>query len=261
MKNKLSKKKLQKMIASDFTDLTVEEIKALIQNEVEKGADKLDTDYIDLCFELLSIKKDDVSDVKRIKFSKPIKIMLVAAVIVTLLVSTITVMAQFGLNLPQRIAHLFDGDAKVDYKLEGLNNTANSYALLESDLAKQLETYGITPVTFPEELIKENCRITKITNMTSDESISKNVSIDFDYKDYHGVLSIAQYFNGFMLGGETTVVDVISGQMKNINGMDVVILEQEDDYCTVRYKDNNTIYEIYLECDLETTIGLVESIK
>lgn len=260
MKNKLSKKKLQKMIASDFTDLTVEEIKALIQNEVEKGADKLDTDYIDLCFELLSIKKDDVSDVKRIKFSKPIKIMLVAAVIVTLLVSTITVMAQFGLNLPQRIAHLLEGDAKVDYKLESFNNTANGYTLLESDLAKQLETYGITPITFPEELIKENCRITKITNMTSDESISKDATIDFDYKDYHGVLSITQYSDGFMFGGETTVVDVISGQMKNINGMDVVILEQEDDYCTVRYKDNNTIYELFIDCDLDTMITFVESI-
>ena len=261
MKNKLSKKKLQKMIASDFTDLTVEEIKALIQNEVEKGADKLDTDYIDLCFELLSIKKEVVSDVKRIKFSKPIKIMLVAAVIFALLVSTITVMAQFGLNLPQGIAHLFDGDAKVDYKLESLNNTANDYALMESDLAKQLETYGITPITFPEELIKENCRITKITNMTNDESISKDVTIDFKYQNYNGILTIAQYADDFMFGGETTVVDVISGQMKNINGMDVVILEQEDDYCTVRYKDNNTIYELFIDCDLDTMITFVESIK
>lgn len=261
MKNKLSKKKLQKMIASDFTDLTVEEIKALIQNEVEKGADKLDTDYIDLCFELLSIKKDTASDAKRIKFSKPVKVIFVAAVIVTVLVSTITVTAQFGLDLPQKIAHLFEGDAKVDYKLEGLNNTANSYALLESDLAKQLETYGITPVTFPEELIKENCRITKITNMTSDESISKDVTIDFEYQNNNGILTVTQYADGFMFGGETIVIDVVSGQMKNINGMDVVILEQEGDYCTVRYKDNNTIYEIYLECDLDTTIGLVESIK
>ena len=261
MKNKLSKKKLQKMIASDFTDLTVEEIKALIQNEVEKGADKLDTDYIDLCFELLSIKNDTTSDAKRIKFSKPVKVILVAAAIITVFISAITVTAQFGLDLTQKIAHLFEGDAKVDYKLESLNNTANGYALLESDLAKQLAAYGITPVTFPEKLIKENGRITKITNMTSDESISKDVTIDFEYQNNNGILTVTQYADGFMFGGETIVIDVVSGQMKNINGMDVVILEQEDDYCTVRYKDNNTIYEIYLECDLDTTIGLVESIK
>ena len=56
MKRKLSKKKLKKMIDSDFTDLSKEEIKALIQKEVNKGPDKLDTDYIDLCFELLAVK-------------------------------------------------------------------------------------------------------------------------------------------------------------------------------------------------------------
>ena len=245
------------MIASDFTDLTVEEIKALIQNEVEKGADKLDTDYIDLCFELLSIKNDTTSDAKRIKFSKPVKVILVAAAIITVFISAITVTAQFGLDLPQKIAHLFEGD----YKLESLNNTANGYALLESDLAKQLAAYGITPVTFPEELIKENCKITKITNMTSDESISKDVTIDFEYQNNNGILTIAQYADGFMFGGETTVVDVISGQMKNINGMDVVILEQEDDYCTVRYKDNNTIYELFIDCNLDTMITFVKSIK
>lgn len=61
MKNEISKKKLKKMIASDFTDLSTEEIKALIQKEVDKGPDKLDTDYIDLCFELLSIKSNSTN--------------------------------------------------------------------------------------------------------------------------------------------------------------------------------------------------------
>lgn len=261
MKNKLSKYKLQKMIASDFTNLTVEEIKALIQKEIDKGADKLDTDYIDLCFELLAIKKNSVFDVKRIKITKPIKGIIVAAVIVTLLVSTITVAAQFGLDLPQRIAHIFDGDAKVNYNLETINNTANGYALSESDLAKQLKAYGISPVTFPEDLTKESCRITEITDLTSDENTSKDVSVYFEYKDYHGVLSINQYTTDIELGGEMTVVDVISGQMKNINGMDVVILEQEGDYCTVRYRDNLTLYEIFIDCDLDTVISFVETIK
>ena len=41
MKRKLSKKKLKKMIDSDFTDLSTEEIKALIQKEVNKGPDWL----------------------------------------------------------------------------------------------------------------------------------------------------------------------------------------------------------------------------
>ena len=56
------------MIDSDFTDLSTEEIKALIQKEVNKGPDKLDTDYIDLCFELLAVKGNAKG--KRVKFKK-----------------------------------------------------------------------------------------------------------------------------------------------------------------------------------------------
>lgn len=261
MKNKLSKKKLQKMIASDFTDLTVEEIKALIQNEVEKGADKLDTDYIDLCFELLSIKKDDVSDIKRIKFSKPIKIMLVAAVIVTLLVSTITVTAQFKLNLPQRIAQLINGNAEVDYNLENADTTADDYKLLNTTLGKELLGYGFNQITFPEELLGENCIINKIENTTIDERISVDANIAFEYFGCDGYLLISQLNEESVWEGNVTVVEVVSGQMIYVNGMDILVLEQEGDVCTIKYKDNFTVYDIYFEGDLDTAIKLVESIK
>lgn len=60
------------MIDSDLTDLSTEEIKALIQKEVNKGPDKLDTDYIDLCFELLAVKGNAKG--KRVKFKKPAKV-------------------------------------------------------------------------------------------------------------------------------------------------------------------------------------------
>ena len=73
------------MIVSDFTDLSTDEIKALIQQEVDKGPDKLDTDYIDLCFELLSIKNKN-SNKKRIKFTKPTKVLLAAALFVVVFV-------------------------------------------------------------------------------------------------------------------------------------------------------------------------------
>ena len=59
------------MIDSDFTDLSTEKIKALIQKEVDKGPDKLDTDYIDLCFELLAVKGNAKS--KRVKFKSRLR--------------------------------------------------------------------------------------------------------------------------------------------------------------------------------------------
>lgn len=258
MKRKLSKKKLKKMIASDFTDLSTEEIKALIQKEVDKGPGELDTDYIDLCFELLSIKNNKQKP-NKVKFTKTTKVLLAAAVLMIVFISTITVSAQFNLNIPQKIAQLINGNAEIDYNLENADSTADGYALLDTDLAKQLADYGITPVTFPEEMIKENCKITKIESISSDD-ISNIVSIDFDYNSQQGCLTIEQMSKELETAGVSTVMDIKSGQMINVNGMDILAFEKENS-CTIIYKDNLTKYNIYIDCNLETAITLAESIK
>lgn len=246
------------MIDSDFTDLSTEEIKALIQKEVDKGPDKLDTDYIDLCFELLSIKNNN-TNAKKVKFTKSAKVLLIAATLMVVFISTITVSAQFNLNIPEKIVQLINGNAEIDYNLENADITADGYALLDSDLAKQLADYGITPVTFPEEMIKENSKITKI-KLDMNEDVLKIVDIDFEYNGQKGSLYIQQISENTGSTGVNTVLDIKSGRMINVNGMDVLVFEQENS-CSIRYKDNFTIYDIHLDCNLETAIKFAESIK
>lgn len=258
MKRKLSKKKLKKMIASDFTDLSTEEIKSLIQKEVDKEPDEIDTDYIDLCFELLSIKNSK-QKANKVKFIKPTKVLLAAAVLMVVFISTITVSAQFNLNIPQKIAQLINGNAEIDYNLENADTTADGYALLDTDLAKQLADYGITPVTFPEEMIKENCKITQIEDVSPDETW-KVISIDFDYNGQQGWIRIEQMSEELESTGVRGVNDIESGQIIKANGMDVLVFEQENS-CSIIYKDNLTTYDISLDCDLETAIKFAESIK
>lgn len=257
MKKKLSKKKLKKMIDSDFTDLSTEEIKALIQKEVDKGPDKLDTDYIDLCFELLAVKSNAKS--KRVKFKKPAKLIIIAAALTVIFISTVTASAQFNFDIPQSIAKLIDNNAEIDYDLENADTTADGYALLDSDLAKQLADYGITPVTFPEEMTKENCKVIQIEDVSVDKTW-KIISVDFYYNKQKGWLRVEQMSEEFETAGVSTVMDIKSGQMTNINGMDILLFEQEGSY-KIKYKDNNTTYDISLDCDSETAIKFAESIK
>lgn len=258
MKNEISKKKLKKMIASDFTDLSTEEIKALIQKEVDKGPDEIDTDYIDLCFELLSIKNNSTNK-RKIKLTKSAKVLLAAAVLMVVFISTITVSAQFNLNIPEKIVQLINGNAEIDYNLENADTTANGYALLDTDLAKQIADYGITPVTLPEEMTKENCKITNFESVSSDD-ISNVVSIDFDYNGQQGWLRIDKMSEKFETAGVSTVMDIESGQMINANGMDILVFEQKNS-CSIKYKDNFTTYDISLDCDMKTAIKFAESIK
>lgn len=245
------------MIDSDFTDLSTEEIKALIQKEVNKGPDKLDTDYIDLCFELLAVKGNAKG--KRVKFKKPAKVLLVAAALMVVFISTVTASAQFNFDIPQSIANLIDNNAEIDYNLENADTTADGYALLDTDLAKQIADYGITPVTLPEEMTKENCKVIQIEDVSVDETW-KIISVDFYYNKQKGWLRVEQMSEEFETAGVSTVMDIKSGQMININGMDILLFEQEGSY-KIKYKDNNTTYDISLDCDSETAIKFAESIK
>lgn len=258
MKNEISKKKLKKMIASDFTDLSTEEIKALIQKEGDKGPDEIDTDYIDLCFELLSIKNNSTNK-RKIKLTKSAKVLLAAAVLMVVFISTITVSAQFNLNIPEKIVQLINGNAEIDYNLENADTTADGYALLDTDLAKQLADYGITPVTLPEEMTKENCKVIQIEDVSVDETW-KIISVDFYYNNQKGWLRVEQMSEELETAGVSTVMDIKSGQMININGMDIIMFEQ-DNRCSIIYKDNLTTYEISLDCNLETAMKIAESIK
>ena len=260
MKKKLSKKKLKKMIASDFTDLSTEEIKALIQKEVDKGSDKLDTDYIDLCFELLAVKGNAKS--KRVKFKKPAKLIIIAAALTVIFISTVTASAQFNFDIPQSIAKLIDNNAEIDYNLKNADTTADGYALLNTDLAKQLSNYGITPVTFPEKLIKDNCKITKIEDTTTDKTISHDANVEFEYNGQKGNLTIQQEVEEFESTGVSGYNNLKGGKMINANGMDILVFEHDDNSSSITYKDGLTTYDILLtNSTMENAIKFAKSIK
>ena len=247
------------MIDSDFTDLSTEEIKALIQKEVDKGPDELDTDYIDLCFELLAVKGNAKS--KRVKFKKPAKLIIIAAALTVIFISTVTASAQFNFDIPQSIAKLIDNNAEIDYNLENADTTADGYALLNTDLAKQLADYGITPVTFPEEMIKENSKITKIESISSDD-ISNIVSVYFYYNGQRGWLDIEQMSKELESTGVIGYNNLKGGKMIKANGMDILVFEHDDNSSSITYKDGLTTYHISLtNSTMENAIKFAKSIK
>lgn len=247
------------MIFSNTSNSSKEEIKTLIDKELSKNPEDVDTDYIDLCFELMSICKKSENNVVSIKpryIKKPI---MVAAVIMVLCISLISVSAIY-FNIPEKIAQLVNGNAELEYPMENADTTADGYSLLETDLAKELESFGITPVTFPEALVGENCKITKIENTTIDETISLNADIYFSYDGFDGCLIISQSKPMDESIGISTVMDIKSGEMIKVNGMDVMVFEQEK-ICTIRYKDDLTEYDITLYSDFETAREFAKTIK
>lgn len=259
LKSKFRKKDLKKMIFSNTSKLPKEEIKTLIDKELTKNPEDVDTDYIDLCFELMSTCEKTENNVISIKPGYVKKTIMVAAVITVLCVSLISVSAIY-FNIPEKIAQLVNGNAELQYPMENADTTADGYALLETDLAKELESFGITPVTFPEALVDETCEITRIENTTIDETISLNADIYFSYNGYKGDLMIFQSAPYDEITGIGSVMDIKSGEMITVNGMDVLVFEQEKT-CTIRYKDDLTEYDVTLYSDFETAREFAKTIK
>lgn len=254
----MNRKKIQRMIDSGFTELSSEKIKKLIGAEVEKG-ENADTDYIDLCFELLEIKENQTVPAKR----KPrsVKALLIAAIVIVLIVSVVTASVYaIYFNIPDNIAQLKDDDAYLDMNWEYSDTTADGYQLLECDLAKELEAHGITPITIPEELIKEDCVITGIEYSETDKELNIDAHVYFEYRGYFGRFSITQFVDDIDWIGYRSVQNITSGKMLKINGMDILFFEHADS-CSVAYKDDCTEYYIYLESDADTALDFVNSIK
>jgi len=247
------------MIFSNTSNLSKEEIKTLIDKELTKSPEEVDTDYIDLCFELMSTcdkSKNNIVSIKPRYIKKPV---MVAAVIMVLCISLISVSAIY-FNIPEKIAQLVNGNAELQYPMENADTTADGYALLETDLAKELESFGITPVTFPETLVGENCVITKIENITKDKTISLDADIEFHCCDFKGALVVSQFKPQDEWIGVSTVIDIKTGEIIAVNGMDVLVFEQQEN-CTIIYKDGTTEYRIYLYCDFVAAKEFAKTIK
>ena len=259
----MTNNEFKQVLLDDSVLMSKQELEEIIENELNKSESEMDADLIEYCLD--SIKKLQLSENNKKEESKKVfvinpKIWRVLVAMSVILVFAVTASAIY-FNIPENIAQLIDGNAELDYNLENADTTADGYALLETDLAKELESFGITPVTFPEALVSDECKILKIENLTVNKAISLDAHINFEYKGLLGGVLIEQFMPvDSEWVGSSTVMDVEAGEMINVNGMDVLVFEQKNN-CTITYRDGLTEYNIYLECDFETAKEFAKTIK
>lgn len=259
----MTNNEFKRILLEDSPVMSKQELEEIIENELNKSEEEMDADLIEYCLD--SIKKLELSEEnnekeesKRIFFVNP-KIWRVLIAMSVVLVFGITASAIY-FNIPKNIAQLINGNAELDFNLENADTTADEYTLLETDLAKELESFGITPVTFPEAMIRKECKITKIENTTIDETISLDANVEFESTNYKGRFFVTKFKDDLQWSGSDTVMNVKSAEMININGIDIIIFEKEKS-CTITYKDNLTEYTFLLECDFETAKEFAKTIK
>ena len=188
---------------------------------------------------------------------KWLKAVIVAALIAAATVSAMSVSAHlFNFNIPSEIAHKINGSAQIDPNLAEADTSAAGYALTASPVAKQLAELGISPVTLPRQLTQSH--IQSVRTIQSD-SVMTAAQVLFEVDGVTGDLTVTRYATANDWEGKDRVTDIDSGKLVHANGLDILILAR-DDSCTLRYRDGNTEYDLYLECDEDTAVAFAEDL-
>ena len=188
---------------------------------------------------------------------KWLKAVIVAALIAAATVSAMSVSAHlFNFNIPSEIAHKINGSAQIDPNLAEADTSAAGYALTANPVAKQLAELGISPVTLPRQLAQSH--IQSVCTIQSD-SVMTAAQVLFEADGVAGDLTVTRYATANDWEGKDQVTDIDSGKLVHANGLDILILAR-DDSCTLRYRDGNTEYDLYLECDEDTAVAFAEDL-
>ncbi len=254
LKQTKKEQELKNAIFCEKTRLSQDVLKEIIAEEVEKNANDIDTELIDICFDSLQ-DKNPINDEKQEHIRPKVKVVLVAAVILMLVFSTITASA-FLFNIPERIAEYVNGKAKFDYNLKNADTSAEQYLLNGSELAQKIADMGVSPITLPVDLTNSNCTLVKLEKRQKDDE-SIDIYADFKINDIRGEMHIQ---SNAEWPGKDTLEEIHAADMISANGMDVLVFET-DNPCIIIYKDGNIRYDIYLYTDFETTKNIAKNIK
>lgn len=245
-------------------EINEEALRQIIDEEIEKPEDEMNPELIEYCLDLLNKETNDISYAKTekpstkhisIRFKKTVS---VAAVVAILFVGTLTASAViFDVNLFDGLVEVYTDYIRINF--DKSDDKANSYKLLDTELAKELSENGFTDVLLPEAIFSEAFEITEIT-YEHFEYIS-SATISFKYKNKNESIFISRY------AFEELVPDVeylhVTGDVEaiDVNGITVYCFSQMRKLSTIAYSDGLTHYTIQLPTDSETAKEIAKTIK
>ena len=266
----ISDKELLLLLNDESLDSSSEaRLQTLLDEELEKSEEKMDTDLIEYCLNALqqleakkqssaNNEKTDKSNGK-IKTHRFRKILMLAAIISVLIAVTGAISASaFIPNIKSFNEFIqFWGD-HILISFTDSNDKADDYKLLGSELAKELSNNGFDPVLLPEVLLSDAYRIYDIEYQTGDAVSS--VTIRFEYNKKKLKLFIDKYAYEYMMG-ESDYLHV-TGEIHqvDVSGISAYVFYQIDGG-TIAYKDGLYEYNIFTPFDIEKTIEIAKTIK
>ena len=264
----LTDKEFLSFINDKSLDRSLEEnLNRIIDEEMEKSEEEMDTELIEYCLDKLSNLEAETPDTEekkgngdsngkhiKLKFKKVIAI---AAAIAILLVGTLSVSAiVFDVNLFDGIVELYNDYIRINF--DKTNDKADEYQLLGTELAKELADNGFSEVLLPEAFFSDEYNITKMEYETFE--YINSVNIMFEYKNKLGNIQISEY------AIEEIVPDVeflnVTSNIEEIEiGNITVYCFMQNKSAAITYRDGLSVYFIQIPMNLDEAIAFAKTIK
>lgn len=247
--------------------LSEETLSKIIDEELEKSEEEMDTELIEYCLDKLNELKATVqaseekkgngdSNGKRIKI-KYKKVIAVAAVIVALFVGTLSAYAVvFDINLFGGIVEIYNDYIRINFDKTG--DKSDNYELLGTGLAKELAENGFDKVLLPEVLFGEDYIITSVEYEIGELIFSANIKFKYKYK--RGTIFIRKY------SMEEIVPDIeflnVTSEVNalEINNITAYCFMQNKE-ASINYIDDLTLYTIQIPMELNEAVEFAKTIK
>lgn len=234
---------------------TEKELMEMIDEELAKDPDEMDTELIDLCLDALDGKFDD-DEIKQLnqhgngKRLKIGKLLLIAAIIVIILGISIPVGAKYlDLNVAAGVIGVTSDHFSVN--MHGSDSGVNVVSKLESE--------NLTPV-IPNELLKgeyvfDNYKFYK------NDNYSKTYIFDFENNNIKGSVTINNYSDdcNFLVGRNFANQEYDT--FKQITKGDKEILVFGDkETSSIYYIIDNTEYAIHIDNEFSVAYNIAETL-
>lgn len=277
----MTKETLIKILSEKSMPFSEKEIHEMLDAELEKDPAEMDTDFVDLCLDVLDGKygegyyvedddnddnnsgsadkdtdtdngaedKKDKPNKKKIKFGKAL---LIAAVITVTLACSITAGA--------KLVQINASDDTVTYNGDhfSINLNGKDAENTVEDIVQTLTEDGIENVVLPSAILNDEYVIKDY--QSSDNNL--NFMFESNKSDIYGTVDIIIYDDKFNFSaGQFDMNDeYYSVEEINVNDIDLLLLQSEDIF-TVLYIDNNNEYTITIHnSDYEHAQNIAESI-
>ncbi|MCH5316066.1 MAG: hypothetical protein J1E81_09135 [Eubacterium sp.] len=244
----MDKEILYEILNSKSEILSSVEIESILNDELDKSPEEMDTDLIDLCLDALNTVDEEKLN-KQKKTYRLGKILIAAAIFALVIGITIPVCAKLlNINVPDGIVAFYKDCFHVDL-------SPNEYV---DDIAGQLEQDGIENAILPKIVFYKESVISHY--LRTDDTNAIILNFDFTNDNIDGSVTIQKYNEyNFYSGKRNISLDFEDIEYIKQNDVEILVFSK-DDLSYIYYTVDKAEYSIVLDSNFETAYQIAKSI-